>query len=215
MQLNDDDIHIRKIFPTPLASHALADAEALNAELKARILERRACTPGVQHSNKGGWQSDGDFASWAGAAGQRLLDTARQLASSLTAVSLEPHGLVHFEQDWQYNVWANINGHGDSNVLHGHPGAFWSGVYWVQDGGRAADPTVDGDLEFQDPRGLLPSLYRPELRMRIEECLSAGYCTSEPARAGTLLMFPSWLLHRVRPFMGRGERISVAFNFGY
>lgn len=214
MRLNDEDIHIRKLFPTPVASYWLADSDSLNRELKARILARRDATPGVTHSNKGGWQSDGDFADWAGEAGRRLLDTARCLASSLTAMHLDGSGLVHFEQDWQYNVWANINRQGDSNVLHGHPGAFWSGVYWVEDGGRAADPAVDGDLEFQDPRGMLPSIYRPELRMRVEECLSAGYCTSEAASSGRMLMFPSWLLHRVRPYLGQGERISVAFNFG-
>ena len=29
---------------------------------------------------------------------------------------------------------------------------------------------------------------------------------------GLLLMFPSWLNHFVNPFMGGGERISIAFN---
>ena len=31
-------------------------------------------------------------------------------------------------------------------------------------------------------------------------------------QAGTMLMFPSWLHHWVRPFQGTGERISIAFN---
>jgi Putative 2OG-Fe(II) oxygenase len=30
--------------------------------------------------------------------------------------------------------------------------------------------------------------------------------------AGHLLLFPSWLEHRVERFEGPGERISVAFN---
>jgi hypothetical protein len=30
--------------------------------------------------------------------------------------------------------------------------------------------------------------------------------------AGHLLMFPSWLEHRVEKFEGEGERISIAFN---
>ena len=29
---------------------------------------------------------------------------------------------------------------------------------------------------------------------------------------GLMLMFPSWLRHAVHPFMGKGERITVAFN---
>jgi hypothetical protein len=28
------------------------------------------------------------------------------------------------------------------------------------------------------------------------------------------VLFPSWLLHAVRPYRGARERISVAFNFG-
>jgi hypothetical protein len=27
-----------------------------------------------------------------------------------------------------------------------------------------------------------------------------------------LALFPSWLLHHVTPFVGEGERITVAFN---
>jgi uncharacterized protein (TIGR02466 family) len=122
--------------------------------------------------------------------------------------------LVHATFDWNFNAWANINRAGDSNGVHGHAGAFWSAVYWVDDGGRAQDPSVGGDLEFLDPRGLVASAYRPELRMRIEECVTAGCSTTEAARSGTLVMFPSWLLHSVRPFTGTRPRVSIAFNFG-
>lgn len=30
--------------------------------------------------------------------------------------------------------------------------------------------------------------------------------------AGQLILFPSWVLHDVKPFEGEGERITVAFN---
>jgi predicted 2-oxoglutarate/Fe(II)-dependent dioxygenase YbiX len=29
---------------------------------------------------------------------------------------------------------------------------------------------------------------------------------------GQLVLFPSWVLHDVKPFEGEGERITVAFN---
>ena len=32
-------------------------------------------------------------------------------------------------------------------------------------------------------------------------------------RAGTVLMWESWLRHEVRPGKGRGERLSISFNF--
>nr|WP_275078258.1 hypothetical protein [Pseudomonas syringae] len=55
--------------------------------------------------------------------------------------------------------------------MHGHPGAFCSGVYWVDDGGRQDDVSIGGDLEFPDPRGMMPSVYNATLRMRIDGCL--------------------------------------------
>lgn len=33
-----------------------------------------------------------------------------------------------------------------------------------------------------------------------------------PTRAGLMVLFPSWLSHHVHPFVGKGERISIAFN---
>ena len=30
--------------------------------------------------------------------------------------------------------------------------------------------------------------------------------------AGQLVLFPSWVLHDVKPYEGEGERITVAFN---
>ena len=47
------------------------------------------------------------------------------------------------------------------------------------------------------------------------ESLLIGQITVEgegSPRSGLLIMFPGWLRHSVRPFEGRGERISVALN---
>ena len=42
--------------------------------------------------------------------------------------------------------------------------------------------------------------------------LKAGANEAVIPKAGRLVMFPSWLLHQVRPYRGNSERISVAFN---
>ena len=31
-------------------------------------------------------------------------------------------------------------------------------------------------------------------------------------KAGLMVLFPAWLLHQVRPYKGKAERISIAFN---
>jgi uncharacterized protein (TIGR02466 family) len=206
-------IAVQRLFTTPLATLAFPDAETLNAALRAVILQREADQPSLQHSNEGGWQSSHDFADWAGEPGQRLLAFAVDMATQLTAVHAPEHGLVEPTFSWRYEAWANVNRSGHANALHGHPGAFWSGIYWVDDGGRDGYPEIGGDLELLDPRGLMPSMHNPSLRMRIEGCLTAGYPTVVPPRSGILMMFPSWLAHAVRRYDGTRPRISVAFNF--
>ncbi len=216
IQLVDPElIKIRRLFATPLASVQYPGAEKLNAELKAIVTTRMVQDRnGTQRSNDGGWQSANDFAHWEGDACAALVEFAKAFAGQLTAVHSDQYGLTEPHFEWKINAWVNVNEAGHSNSLHGHPGAFWSGVYWVDAGGREDDPTVDGDLEFIDPRGMVASTYNPALRMRVEDCLTAGFSTVCAARSGTFIMFPSWLMHSVRRFEGKRPRISIAFNFG-
>ena len=113
---------------------------------------------------------------------------------------------------WRANMWANINKRGHGNEFHSHPGSFWSGVYYVDDGGIAADPSLGGELEFMDPRGPGPAMYAPQLAFAMPGGLSVGANETVPPRTGRLVMFPAWLLHQVRPYRGGAERISIAFN---
>ena len=113
---------------------------------------------------------------------------------------------------WQINCWANINRHGHGNEFHSHPGAFWSGSYYVTDGGAADDPALGGEFEVQDPRGVAPAMYAPNLTFAGPAGPSLGASEVIRPRAGMIVLFPSWLQHAVRPYSGPGERISIAFN---
>ena len=201
-------LSVAGLFATPLAAVTLAGHDALDAELTRRILARRQIEPGVAASNVGGWHS-AEFQSWSGPAGARLLGAARQLVDRLTVA--ESAGGIN----WRVTAWANISGAGDANRAHGHPGAFWSGVYWVDDGGVDADESVGGLFEMTDPRGLLPVMYAPGLRYAIADCEDAGGARTLTPKAGMMILFPSWLSHAVTPYRGTRPRISVAFNFSY
>jgi predicted 2-oxoglutarate/Fe(II)-dependent dioxygenase YbiX len=39
-----------------------------------------------------------------------------------------------------------------------------------------------------------------------------NHITTFSLAPGALILFPSWVLHDVKPFEGEGERITVAFN---
>lgn len=140
-------ISTRNLFPTPVASVDTPDAEARNKELRALILERRRTTPTIQASNDGGWHSDRDLLTWGGARVAEVVNMARAVASHLTR-DIEGREV---QPDWIASAWANVNGSGDANVCRFHPGWFWSGTYYVDDGGAWTDHTLGGDFEMLDP----------------------------------------------------------------
>jgi uncharacterized protein (TIGR02466 family) len=199
---------IAPLFPTPVVTMDVSDAAALNAELRAVITARQKTHAGTQHSNLGGWQSSWDMDRWGGAPAIKLLAIGRNLAGRVTTDRAgKPVGIA-----WKANMWANINRSGHGNEFHSHPGSFWSGVYYVDDGGAGVDASLGGELEFMDPRGPGPAMYAPQLAFAMAHGLSVGANETVPPKSGRLVMFPAWMLHQVRPYRGSAERISIAFN---
>jgi uncharacterized protein (TIGR02466 family) len=200
---------VRSYFATPVVVAMLPDAEAVNRDLRRAILEREGAGESVQHSNLGGWQSDWELESWGGPAARRVLEAARDLATRMTS----DRAGRPIKVAWKTNAWANVNRKGHGNEFHTHPGAYWSGTYYVDDGGIGEDPALDGAFEMQDPRGVAPAMYAPLLAFAVPGGQSVGASELIYPRAGQLVLFPSWLSHAVRPYHGDRERISIAFNF--
>jgi uncharacterized protein (TIGR02466 family) len=200
-------LQVVPLFATPIVLIDLPDAAALNADLRRTILEREKSHPGTEHSNLGGWQSEWDMDRWGGAAAIKLLAVARNSANKVTTNRQGQPVVI----TWKANMWANINRTGHGNEFHSHPGSFWSAVYYVDDGGIDADPSLGGELEFMDPRGPGPAMYAPHLAFG-SAGLSAGANEVVRPRTGRMVMFPAWVLHQVRPYRGKVERISIALN---
>ena len=200
------NIAVRGLFATPVAALEVPGAEARNAELNAIILKRRETSPSVQASNAGGWRSDREIAMWGGPQAAFILDLTKEMANRLTA---DRNGdPVHAK--WSAMARANVNGPGDGNICHYHPRAFWSGSYYVDDGGCATDHSLGGEFEMLDPPA--PAMYGPSLKFAGDGGQSVGAAETIRPRPGLLFLFPSWLLHQVRPYRGYGVRISIAFN---
>ena len=200
--------NIQNLFPTPVAIVILPNAAALNLELGKSILARERNQESRSHSNLGGWQSSWDIAEWGGEAAHRVVEAGISLANRLTT---DRQGKP-VKMDWKVNAWANVNRKGHGNEFHTHPGAYWSCVYYVDDGGIAEQSNLGGQLEIQDPRGVAPAMYAPMLGFATPGGLTAGASELLPPKAGMLIAFPSWLPHAVRPYLGERLRISVAFN---
>lgn len=110
-----------------------------------------------------------------------------------------------------HHSWFHITRSGGYTAAHNHPMASWSGVYCVDPGNPPADNTTNnGALRFLDPRTLGNSYLDQG-----NAYLQSPYCIAEQAyhlEAGMLVLFPSYLVHEVTPYVGDRERITVAFN---
>lgn len=199
---------ILRLFSTPLVMADLPTADKVNPRLAKIILERAEGDPGTQHSNLGGWQSTWDMVDWGGPPLKKVLRAARSLADSMTVDRQGKPVTVR----WKFNCWANINRCGEANEFHTHPGAFWSGCYYVDDGGIGEDPSLGGGFEVQDPRGVAPAMYAPMLTFAGPGGPSLGASYTLRPHSGMLILFPSWLQHAARPYRGQNMRISIAFN---
>jgi uncharacterized protein (TIGR02466 family) len=177
------------------------DCAVLNAALLMEGEQLRANSSGVSKSNRGGWHSEGNLFENDAPSIQRVKEAAKEAVLEVTR-----KGNAKFNPE-EFNLklfaWMNANPAGGYNAPHTHPGAHWSGVYYV------AQPDVEegssGMIEFLDPRFDLQhwkildsSAFRPKLVFR-------------PA-VGELIVFPSYLMHWVHPNQSDEERVTIAFN---
>jgi uncharacterized protein (TIGR02466 family) len=95
------------------------------------------------------------------------------------------------------SLWANLLKSGGHHSGHIHPHSIISGTLYVE------VPNGSGPIRFEDPR--LPLMMAAPQR-------ADAFVTVQP-RPGLLLMWESWLRHEVLPGTGRGERLSISFNF--
>jgi uncharacterized protein (TIGR02466 family) len=190
-----------KLFYTPLLRFRLPDHEALDAALLVEGERLRGASEGVSKSNRGGWHSEGNLfddlaepiQTLRRAALLSVMEATRSVSSKVDPASLET----------KIFAWMNMSPTGGFNAPHTHPGAHWSGVYYVR------QPKVDsgnsGMIEFIDPRSDLPG-------WRILQAKAFRSKRKVRPEAGEIVLFPSYLMHWVYPNETGGERVTVAFN---
>jgi len=171
-------------------------------ELTQRLMkEERNAT---QRTNFGGWHYAFDLFELKEAVVSEFHDVMAQHVQGF---------INHFrpadrrKQDkFRLRGWINLNRPGDFNTLHCHPGCFLSATYYV----KLPGDMKGGEIFFRDPRGPAVAMYEtPGIDL---PWVGSGIGIPFSPAEGRLLVFPSWLEHRVERFTGTGERISIAFN---
>ncbi len=102
------------------------------------------------------------------------------------------------------SLWVNILKPGGTHSGHIHTHSVVSGTIYVE------VPPGAGALKLEDPR--LPMLMAaPSRRPDAPEDLQT-FVYAQPA-PGSIFLWESWLRHEVMPHAGKGERISISFNY--
>jgi uncharacterized protein (TIGR02466 family) len=99
-------------------------------------------------------------------------------------------------------MWANVNGINSYNKSHQHPDSFISGVYYL------TSPKNSGNIVFEDPRNPWCILQGSYTELNYFSATEVQY---EPS-PGLLILFPSYLSHRVEINNNKDDRISISFN---
>lgn len=196
------DTRLDKLFPTPFMRHVWADSAELNKELRHAILAREREDRGDTKSNVGGWQSQDGVLEWCGRPGKVLIGRMVELANEATRQLFAEYG-INAETRWKINVWANVNRVGDFNKTHVHPGATWSGTYYVDPGEPAPDEPHGTPFNLLNPAPAVANCFFASL-------LPGGILVRP--EAGLMILFPSYVPHLVFPHRGKRPRISIAFN---
>jgi uncharacterized protein (TIGR02466 family) len=190
------------LFASPLLTHRWADGPELNASLRESILDHAGRHPGTDLTNYGGWHSEYGTLEFCGDAGKRLIRHMHDMVEEATSRLYAEFAQKPRPTSWALSAWANVNRRGDFNQMHTHPGATWSGVYYVDHG--ESDPAAEGTpIQLFDPYPARTNIFFPEL--------SASNILLKP-EPGLMILFPSYVPHAVLPHRGDRPRISIAFN---
>ena len=184
-------------FPTIIYVKDLPNANELNSYLQKHIVEWSNQDKGIEKTNVNGWHSQTDMNHK-----KEYEPLIKELFTMQNEIIQEER--LNMEPKLG-NMWANINPPGGHNQSHLHPNALFSGAYYIK------APLNSGRLQLMDPRPGVQQCMPPRKKVKLpRELWRETYYDAVPGR---IIMFPSWLWHKVEPNKSNDIRISVSFNF--
>jgi len=198
-------VTMRSLFVTQLYEAEIAD-EAMLGELAHSIRTlAQDDAAGRRWSRECGYKGYTSYAS--------LNDLPkRDPAFADLARALKPH-VARFAKTCAFklerplkldSLWVNLLPVAGAHRAHIHPHSVVSGTLYVE------VPKGSGSIAFEDPRLPLMMAAPPRIDGAADQLRTI---VSVEPRAGMLLLWESWLRHEVLTGSGRGERLSVSFNF--
>ena len=207
---NNDKINIIPFAVTPIMQVQLdLDLEKLT-ELTFQIQNND--TEGVQSSNRGGWQSD-DIGEETH---EEFIRLTEEIEECLQIYHSEIFKGMQFKEDITHsltNMWININQKNHYNEWHIHRRSTLSGVYYIKH-----DGFENGNIMFKHPNHLYMTYAHWPQEVNGDENWIERHneVTSEILDfvpiPNMLIIFPSWIEHKVEVNLNNDSRISLSFN---
>lgn len=190
-----------QLFPSQVLRVRWPQAQHFHGNLIAEIETLRKLLPSVTKTNVGGWHSPGTLQDRTEPA---LREFISQIPPHLSRWAEQFFSLEAPLDDslWQMEIWANCNETGHFNRAHDHfrSGVVVSAFYYLRCGGES----VGGETVFINQQSCPLAIHSP-VPLR-EQSFSVT------PQDGDMYIFPSWLGHRVNPYLGTQTRISLALN---
>lgn len=152
---------------------------------------------GAKLTNVGGWQSDDVF--------NETHSEFVELKNKIEEAANTYHkdiGLKDNLKEKIGNIWININEKGHLNELHHHPHSILSGAFYL----RGNAPIV-----FKHPFPHINTYFWDQSIIEEWNGITSSMWTIEPS-PNLLLLFPSWVEHKVHYNKENTDRISLSFN---
>ena len=180
---------------------AIENLNINNELLESFCIDKMENDAGRRVSNRLGWQSnDLDITD----------ENIKPLIKVINDKSIELYQHFEFNKNNTIeldNIWININKKYSFNSVHNHPGALFSGVYYVK------CSLHSGSINMINPNVSHRYVIDEGMIDRYNYFNSSNwYYKPNP---GDLIIFPGWLSHEVEPNLDDEDRISIAFNINY
>lgn len=95
-------------------------------------------------------------------AGRHLIGRMHAMVDEATQRLYTEFGRSSQPLRWVLSAWTNVSRRGDFSQMHTHPGATWSGVYYVDHGQSTLD--AEGTvIRLTDPNPARTNIFFPEL----------------------------------------------------
>jgi uncharacterized protein (TIGR02466 family) len=189
-------------FPTPIWMFKVDNCQEMNQELLQAIYggysqynpgKELSCVLGLDNIDSWHWRKT--YNDFIRIVTNNVMEAATFLSWDLSKCTIDVA-----------NCWALINNqyNYNSNSVQNYSNSLLSGIYYVK------APLNCGGVFFNDPRPAAQILVPPVSEFNMWTLPRITYKAYE----GTMLIFPSWLMHGAESNLSGEDRVSINFNIG-